>query len=81
MENTTPPNQQRDLHDKISLLVDGELDHHTERDLLKKIETCNETMRLYKNQVAYKKNVSEKVTRMSCGEDLKEALRSKIRGL
>ena len=81
MENTTPPNQQRDLHDKISLLVDGELDHHTERDLLKKIETRNETMRLYKNQVAYKKNVSEKVTRMSCGEDLKEALRSKIRGL
>ena len=81
MENTTPPNQQRDLHDKISLLVDGELDRPTERDLLKKIETCNETRQLYKNQVAYKKNVSEKVTRMSCGEDLKEALRSKIRGL
>ena len=81
MENTTPPNQQRDLHDKISLLVDGELDRSTERDLLKKIENCNETMQLYKNQVAYKKIVSEKVTRMSCGEDLKDALRSKIRGL
>lgn len=81
MENTTPPNQQRDLHDKISLLVDGELDRSTERDLLKKIENCNETMQLYKNQVAYKKIVSEKVTRMCCGEDLKDALRSKIRGL
>ncbi len=81
MENTTPPNQQRDLQDKISLLVDGELDRPAERDLLKKIQSCEETLQLYKNQVAYKKMVSEKITRKCCGEDLKEALRSKIRGL
>lgn len=81
MENTTPPNHQRDLQDKIAQLVDGELDRPTERDLLKRMETCEDTMQLYKNQVAYKKTISEKVTRMSCGEDLKEALRSKIRGL
>lgn len=81
MENTTPPNHQRDLQDKIALLVDGELDRPAERDLLKRMESCEDTMQLYKNQVAYKKTISEKVTRMSCGDDLKEALRSKIRGL
>jgi hypothetical protein len=77
----TPPNHQRDLQSKINLLIDGELDRNTERELMLQIESNLEIQQMYKSQVALKRTVSEKVTRMSCGNELKESLRSKIRGL
>lgn len=80
MENT-PPNTSRDLQTKIALLVDGELDRSTQNDLLEKMKDCPDTMQLYKNQIALKKVISEKVTRMCCGEELKDSLRSKLRGM
>ncbi len=77
----TPPNHQRDLQRQINLLIDGELDRASERALRTQIETDEEVQKMYKSQVAYKRTLSEKVTRMSCGEALKDSLRSKIRGL
>lgn len=81
MKNTTPPNTSRDLQTKISLLVDGELDRPAQADLIERMKACPDTMQLYKNQIALKKVISEKVERKCCGEELKDALRSKIRGL
>jgi predicted anti-sigma-YlaC factor YlaD len=65
----------------ISLLLDGELDRHSENMLREEIEKCETCKHYFNNHAAYKKNVSQKVTRMCCGENFKDALRSKIRGL
>jgi len=65
----------------ISLMLDGELDRHSENMLREEIEKCETCKHYFNNHAAYKKNVSQKVTRMCCGENFKDALRSKIRGL
>jgi len=49
--------------------------------LLAEIENCSVCKQYYNSHASYKTNVSLKVVRMSCGEDLKEVLRAKIRGL
>jgi len=76
-----PPHNCKDLIADISLLLDGELNRHAERQLLEAIEKCPTCKQYYNNHASYKTNVSQKVTRMCCGEDLKDALRAKIRGL
>jgi predicted anti-sigma-YlaC factor YlaD len=65
----------------ISLMLDGELDRHSENMLREEIEKCETCKHYFNNHAAYKKNVSQKVTRMCCGENFKDTLRSKIRGL
>lgn len=81
MSHIRPPHNCNELVRDISLLLDGELDRHSENVLREEIEKCDTCKRYYNSHAAYKKTVSEKVTRMSCGEGFKEALRSKIRGL
>ena len=62
-------------------MLDGELDRHSENMLREEIEKCETCKHYFNNHAAYKKNVSQKVTRMCCGENFKDTLRSKIRGL
>lgn len=76
-----PPHNCNELISEISLLLDGELNRHAEQQLLDEIDSCSKCKQYYNNHVAYKKTVSQKLTRMSCGEDFKEALIAKIRGL
>jgi len=76
-----PKHHCKELMADISLLLDGELNRHTEQQLLVEIESCPICKQYYNNHASYKANVSQKVTRMSCGDDLKEVLRAKIRGL
>lgn len=70
-----------EISKEISSLLDGELDRHTANKLTAEIENCETCQQFYNNQSAYKKNVFHKVVRKSCGSNLKETLRSTIRGL
>jgi hypothetical protein len=81
MSHIRPPHNCNELMKDISLLLDGELDRHSENMLREEIEKCETCKHYFNNHAAYKKNVSQKVTRMCCGENFKDALRSKIRGL
>jgi len=45
------------------------------------IENCANCTAYYNSHSAFKKTVAQKVLRKSCGEDLKDSLRSRIRGL
>jgi len=81
MHHTPPPHNCNELKTDISLLLDGEMDRHRENILMEEIQKCPECQQYYNNHAAYKKNVSQKVTRMCCGENIKDALRAKIRGL
>lgn len=81
MSHIRPPHNCNELIKDISLLLDGELDRHSENILMEEIEKCPVCSQYYKSHSSYKMNVSQKVTRMCCGDNLKEALRSKIRGL
>ncbi len=81
MNHIRPPHNCNELVKDISLLLDGELDRHTENMLREEIEKCDVCNQYYKSHAAYKMNVSQKITRMSCGENFKDSLRSKIRGL
>ena len=81
MHQISPPHNCNELISDISLLLDGELDRHSENKLKEEIKNCETCTQYYNNHAAYKKNVSQKVTRMCCGEHIKEALRAKIRGL
>lgn len=76
-----PKHNCKELSADISLLLDGELNRHAEQQLLAEIENCSVCKQYYNSHASYKTNVSLKVVRMSCGEDLKEVLRAKIRGL
>jgi hypothetical protein len=76
-----PPHNCKELVSEISLLLDGELNRHAEQQLMDEINSCSTCKQYYSNHAAYKKTVSQKVTRMCCGDDLKDALRAKIRGL
>ncbi len=71
----------KDLMTDIALLLDGELDRHAENKLMKELDECENCKNYYNSHSAYKKTVSQKVTRMCCGEDFKDQIRSKIRGL
>ncbi|MEZ5025693.1 MAG: hypothetical protein R2739_03855 [Chitinophagales bacterium] len=77
---TLPPNHNREAQDRINMLVDGELDNSSRAEVLREMESDEEMQQLYKNQLAYKRSLTEKVQRMSCGEELKEQLIHKIRG-
>lgn len=81
MSHSRPPHNCNELIKDISLLLDGELDRHAENTLREEIEKCQTCKQYYNSHAAYKKNVSQKVARMCCGEDLKDSIRSKIRGL
>ncbi|MFN8261482.1 MAG: hypothetical protein U0X41_11160 [Chitinophagales bacterium] len=81
MSHIRPPHNCNELIKDISLMLDGELDRHSENMLREEIEKCPTCKQYFNSHSAYKVNVSQKVTRMSCGESLKESLRSKIRGL
>ena len=65
----------------IQLLLDGELDRHKENRVRTEMEHCPTCLQYYNSHTVYKKTISEKVTRMSCGHDFKENLLSKIRCL
>lgn len=81
MHHIPPPHNCHQLKTDISLLLDGEMDRHAENRLMEEIKKCSDCLEYYNNHAAYKKNVSQKVTRMCCGDHIKEALRAKIRGL
>lgn len=81
MHNTPPPHNCNKLITEISLLLDGELDRHSENILLEEIKKCETCTQYYNNHAAYKKHVSQKFTRMCCGDHIKEELKAKIRGL
>lgn len=81
MSHIRPPHNCNELIKDISLMLDGELDRHAENILKEEIEKCETCQKYYQSHAAYKKNVSQKVVRRSCGDDLKDALRSRIRGL
>jgi hypothetical protein len=66
---------------EICLFLDGELDRHASNKIQLQIEACPYCKQFYTNQKAYKSAISEKVVRRSCGDDLKDALRLRIRGL
>jgi hypothetical protein len=66
---------------EICLYIDGELDRHSANIVLLKIEQCTDCKQFYTNQKAYKSAIAEKVVRRSCGDDLKDALRLRIRGM
>ena len=76
-----PQHNCKELIVDITTLLDGEFNRHTKQQLLDEIEKCSTCKEYYNNHAAYKINVSSKVIRMSCGEDLKHSLRAKIRGL
>lgn len=65
----------------IQLMLDGELDRHKENQLREEIEKCATCQAYYQEQFNYKKLISQKVQRRSCGDALKDALRLRIRGL
>ncbi|MFN8238725.1 MAG: hypothetical protein U0T77_11200 [Chitinophagales bacterium] len=81
MNHIRPPHNCNELVTDIALLLDGELDRHSENRLMEEINKCPVCLQYYNNHAAYKKNVSQKVVRMCCGDNLKESLRAKIRGL
>lgn len=81
MNHIQPPHNCTDFITDISMLLDGELDRHSENQLMEEIHKCPICKQYYNNQAAYKKNVCAKVMRRSCGEDLKDSLRAKFRGL
>lgn len=81
MSHILPPHNCNELIKDISLMLDGELDRHSENILKDEIEKCSVCKQYFNNHSSYKKNVSIKVTRMCCGEDFKNTIRSKIRGL
>ncbi len=81
MSHIRPPHNCNELIKDISLMLDGELDRHSENILREEIEKCSTCKQYLNSHAAYKKNVSQKVTRMCCGEDFKVSLISKIRGL
>jgi hypothetical protein len=66
---------------EICFFLDGELDRHSANKILLKIEQCPDCKQFYSNQKAFKSAIAEKVVRRSCGDDLKDALRLRIRGL
>jgi hypothetical protein len=66
---------------EICLLLDGELDRHAANKILLVIDECPDCKQFYTNQKAFKSAISEKVVRRSCGDELKDALRLRIRGL
>jgi anti-sigma factor RsiW len=66
---------------EICLYLDGELDRHAANRVLQQIEQCPDCKQYYTSQKAYKTAIADKVVRRACGEDLKDALRSRIRGL
>lgn len=70
-----------EVKQEICLYLDGELDRHASNRILAKIEQCPDCKQFYTNQKAYKSAIADKVVRRSCGEDLKDALRLRIRGL
>ena len=70
-----------EVKQEICLYLDGELDRHASNRVLLKIEQCPDCQQFYTNQKAYKSAIADKVVRRSCGEDLKDALRLRIRGL
>ena len=81
MSHLRPPHNCTELMSDISMLLDGELDRHSENRLMDEIQKCPTCMQYYNNHSAYKKNVAQKVMRKACGETLKVNLRAKIRGL
>lgn len=81
MNHSRSPHNCKELSKEISLLLDGELDRHAENKLREEIENCPTCQQYFNNHATYKKVVAAKITRMCCGENLKESLRSKIRGL
>jgi hypothetical protein len=81
MNHIRPPHNCQELAADISQMLDGELDRHSENQLMEEINKCDTCTQYYNNHSAYKKNVSTKVTRLCCGESFKDSLRAKIRGL
>ena len=81
MRHTPSKHHCNDLVKDISLLLDGELDRHTANALQAEIENCENCTAYYNSHSAFKKTVAQKVIRKSCVEDLKDSLRSRIRGL
>ncbi len=65
----------------IQLLLDGELDRHKENKVRLEMQQCDKCLQFYNGQSKLKQAISTRVTRMSCGEDFKATMLSKIRGL
>ena len=81
MRHTPPTHHCNDRIKDISLLLDGELDRHAASILQSEIENCEKCTAYYNNHSAFKKTVAQKVIRKSCGDDFKDTLRARIRGL
>lgn len=81
MHNHQPTHNCTAMIADISMLLDGEMNRHLSKHLLEEINNCPTCQKNYKNYASYKTNVSQKVTRMSCGADFKDEMRAKIRGL
>lgn len=77
----TPNHSCQQLIADIQLLLDGELDRHKENNVRNEMEQCETCLQYFNSHQVYKKTISQKVTRMSCGHDFKESMLSKIRGL
>lgn len=70
-----------EMQKEICLFLDGELDRHAANKILQKIGQCPDCQQFYTNQKAFKTAIAEKVVRRACGEELKDALRLRIRGM
>lgn len=70
-----------EVQKEICLYIDGELDRHMINQIVRKIEECPDCKQFYINHKAFKSTIAEKVVRRSCGDDLKDSLRLRIRGM
>ncbi len=65
----------------MQLLIDGELDRHKESLVRQEMQQCPKCLQFFQNQSKFKQTISTRITRMSCGDDFKQSLLTKIRGL
>lgn len=70
-----------ETQEKIQLLIDGELDRHTKMDVEQIIDRCPFCRDYYQSQQQFKTLLHVSLRRKSCGEQFKNNVMNKIRGI
>ena len=70
-----------ETQEKIQLLIDGELDRHSQNDVMNIVDRCSFCRDFYQGQQQFRKMLHISLQRKSCGEQLKTSIINNIRGI
>ena len=69
----------REVIDKVTELIDGELEDAQQEKLIKEINRCPSCLEHYKIDIAFKQFLKTRIQRKPCAEQMKQEILEKIK--